>query len=636
MKSLLFFFASACFAANVVPPAAIKAESVPEIPQEVMDDLARYGESRAAVLESWHPVRREILITTRFANVPQVHHVTMPGGARHQLTFGQERVTDVRFDPVQGRYFTYSRDMGGNENYQVFLFDMQTGRATMLTDGKSRNSPGVWSHDGKLIAFTSTRRNGREFDVWVVEPTGAQTARLVFQAPTVGWSVGEWSPDNKRLLLVKYTSIETAAVHELDLASGKTRAVSPETAGVATFPGNYAPDGKSYYAATTQGSEFLRPVRVDLASGKMTDLHPGLNWDASPGEVAEDGKLVAYTVNEDGTDRLHILDTATGRQQTLPKLPLGLIGGLHWRKGTHELGFTMNSAKTPTDAYSFDIDNGKLERWTRSETGGLNAENFVEPEIIRWKSFDGLTISGFYYKPPAKFTGPRPVIINIHGGPEGQYRAGYLGRNNYYLNELGIAIIYPNVRGSSGYGKKYVNLDNGYKREDSVKDIGALLDWIAARPDLDKNRVMVTGGSYGGYMTLASMTHFNDRLRGGIDIVGIANWVTFLQNTESYRRDLRRAEYGDERDPKMKDFLLTISPEKNVQKITKPMMIIQGKNDPRVPWTESQQMVEAIRANNTPVWYILAADEGHGFSKKQNQDYQAGATVMFLRQHLLQ
>jgi dipeptidyl aminopeptidase/acylaminoacyl peptidase len=406
--------------------------------------------------------------------------------------------------------------------------------------------------------------------------------------------------------------------------------------GIATFPGSYAPDGQSYYATTTQNSDFRRPVRIDLASGKMTDLHTGLNWDASPGSVSEDGKLLAYTVNEDGTDRLHILDIATGRQRSVPKLPLGLVGGLEWRKGTHELGFAFNSAKSPTDTYSLDVETGKLERWTKSETGGLNAETFVEPEIVRWKSFDGLTVSGFYYKPHPKFTGARPVIINIHGGPESQYQAGFIGRNNYYLNEMGIALIFPNVRGSAGYGKKYVNLDNGYKREDSVKDIGALLDWIAARPDLDKNRVVVTGGSYGGYMTLASMTHYNDRLRGGIDIVGIANWVTFLQNTESYRRDLRRAEYGDERDPKMKDFLLTISPEKNVTKITKPMLIVQGRNDPRVPWTESQQMVQAIRANKTPVWYILAGDEGHGFSKKPNQDYQAAATVMFLRQYLLQ
>jgi dipeptidyl aminopeptidase/acylaminoacyl peptidase len=637
MKLTLVLVTAACLAANTVaPPAAIKAEAVPQIPQEVMDDLARYGESRTASFQSWHPARREILITTRFADVPQIHRVSMPGGSRTQLTFGRERVTSPRYDPVAGRYFTYSRDIGGNEFYQIFLFDTQTGRSTMLTDGKSLNSNPVWSRDGKLIAFNSTRRNGRESDIWVVEPSGPQTARIVFQAPTLGWRVFDWSPDHKRLLLGKYTSADTSAAYELDIATGKTRLVSPDAPGVGNMPGSYSPDGGSYYSVTSEGSEFRRPVRVDLTTGKMTDLHPGLKWDAGTGDLSDDGKLLAYTVNEDGTDRLYILDTTTGRQRTVPKLPLGLIGGLQWRKGTHELGFSLNSAKSPTDAYSMDADNGKLERWTYSETGGLNADAFVEPEIIRWKSFDGLTISGFYYKPPAKFTGPRPVIINIHGGPESQYQAGFIGRNNYYVNELGIALIYPNVRGSAGYGKKYLSLDNGYKREDSVKDIGTLLDWIATRPDLDKSRVLVTGGSYGGYMTLASMTHFNDRLRGGIDVVGIANWVTFLQNTESYRRDLRRVEYGDEREPKMKDFLLTISPVKNVSKITKPMMIVQGKNDPRVPWTESQQMVEAIRSNGTPVWYILAADEGHGFSKKANQDYQAAATVLFLRQHLLQ
>ena len=361
----------------------------------------------------------------------------MPGGARTQLTFGRERVAGPRYDPVSGRYFSYTRDIGGNEFYQIFLFDTQTGRSTMLTDGKSLNSGAAWSHDGKLIAFNSTRRNGRDSDIWVVEPSGPQTARMVFQAPGVGWRVAEWSPTTsgccwgsthprKPLPSTNSTSRPgrqarlTGSARRLDLSGQLTQ-----------------PDGRSYYAVTTEGSDFRRPVRVDLATGKMTDLHPGLKWDASTGDLSDDGKLLAYTVNEDGTDRLYLLDTASGRQRTVPKLPLGLIGGVRWRKGTHELGFSLNSAKSPTDAYSLEADTGKLERWTQSETGGLNAEAFVEPEIIRWKSFDGLTVSGFYYKPPAQFTGPRPVIINIHGGPEGQYQAGFIGRNNYYLNETG-------------------------------------------------------------------------------------------------------------------------------------------------------------------------------------------------------
>jgi dipeptidyl aminopeptidase/acylaminoacyl peptidase len=254
---------------------------------------------------------------------------------------------------------------------------------------------------------------------------------------------------------------------------------------------------------------------------------------------------------------------------------------------------------------------------------------------VKWKSFDGREISGFYYRPAARFTGKRPVIINIHGGPEGQARPSFLGRTNYYLNELGVAVIYPNVRGSLGYGKSFVKLDNGMRREDSVKDIGALLDWVTTQPELDASRVLVTGGSYGGYMTLASATHYNDRICCSVDVVGISNFNTFLKNTESYRRDLRRVEYGDEREPAMRDFFERIAPINNAAKITKPLFVIQGANDPRVPRTEAEQMVATVKRNGSPVWYMMAKDEGHGFRKKINADYQFYATVMFVQRHLL-
>jgi len=311
------------------------------------------------------------------------------------------------------------------------------------------------------------------------------------------------------------------------------------------------------------------------------------------------------------------------------------VVALEWHSNGRDLGLSLSSARSPVDCYSLDVSTGKLERWTESETGGLNAANFSEPELVRWKSFDARTISGFLYKPGPRFSGPRPVIINIHGGPEGQARPGFLGRGNFYMDELGVAVIYPNVRGSTGFGKSFVKLDNGVLREDSVKDIGALIDWIATRPDLDASRVMVTGGSYGGYMTLAVATHYDARLRCALDVVGISNFVTFLQNTESYRRDLRRVEYGDERDPAMKEHLVRISPATNAAKITKPLFVVQGRNDPRVPYTESEQMVATVKKNRGPVWYLLASDEGHGFAKKKNQDFQLYATVAFIQAHLL-
>jgi dipeptidyl aminopeptidase/acylaminoacyl peptidase len=227
------------------------------------------------------------------------------------------------------------------------------------------------------------------------------------------------------------------------------------------------------------------------------------------------------------------------------------------------------------------------------------------------------------------------VIVSIHGGPESQSRPTFQARNNYYLNELGVALVVPNVRGSDGHGKTFLTLDNGFKREDAVRDIGAVLDWIGKDGRLDRGRVAVMGGSYGGYMTLASMVHYSARLRCGVDVVGISSFVTFLKSTQEYRRDLRRAEYGDERDEKMLEHLERISPLTNVKKITKPLLVVQGRNDPRVPVTEAEQMVKALRESGVPVWYLMARDEGHGFNKKRNVDYQFLSTILFFKEHLL-
>jgi dipeptidyl aminopeptidase/acylaminoacyl peptidase len=292
----------------------------------------------------------------------------------------------------------------------------------------------------------------------------------------------------------------------------------------------------------------------------------------------------------------------------------------------------------PTDVYTWSAAGGKnvATRWTESEMGGIPATRFVEPELVRWKSFDQREITGYLYAPdPAKFPGPRPVIVNIHGGPEAQFRPGFAGRSNYLINELGCAVIFPNIRGSAGYGKTFVKLDNGFQREDSYKDISALFDWIKTQPRLAADRVMVTGGSYGGHMTLAVSTYYADRIRCALDVVGISNLRTFLENTESYRRDLRRVEYGDERDPKMREFMERTAPLNNAQKIVKPLFVVQGANDPRVPKTEADQIVDTLKKQGTPVWYLLAKDEGHGFAKKKNADFQFYATVAFIREYLL-
>jgi len=618
------------------PNDNLVTDGVPPIPLDLARDVQRYTDSRSATLLDWHPTAREILVGTRFAATTQVHHVRFPGGARTQLTFFPEGVAAAKFQPTKGDYFVFSRDVGGNERFQNFRYDLATGAVTLLTDGKSRNSPGVWSPAGDRLAYTSTRRNGRDNDLYLIDPAEPKSDRMLAELG-VGWFVTDWSKDGARLLAIEYVSINETYLWLIDAKTGEKAAITPKGGGekVAYHGGRFAPDGKGVWTATDRGSEFARLARIDLATKEHTVFTDDIPWDVDDFDVSPDGSTVAFVTNEDGVGTLRLLDASTGKERPRPQLPPGSVLGVQWHRAGKDLAFQLVSARHPADVYSLDVAGGKVERWTASETGGLNTSRFVEPELVKWKSFDGRAISGFLYRPPASFSGKRPVIVNIHGGPEGQFRPMYLGAMNYYLNELGVAVLFPNVRGSSGYGKTFLQLDNGLKREDSYKDVAALFDWIKGRPDLDAERVMVTGGSYGGHMTLAVATYYPDRIRCAVDVVGISNLRTCLENTEPYRRDLRRAEYGDERDPKVREFMERTAPVNNVAKITRPLFVIQGQNDPRVPASEAEQMVKALKKRGTPVWYLVAKDEGHGFRKKPNVEYQAAATAAFVKRYLL-
>ncbi|HLA13160.1 MAG TPA: prolyl oligopeptidase family serine peptidase [Pyrinomonadaceae bacterium] len=620
----------------LVPADNLVIEGIPAIPASITEDVRRYTESRGASLSSWHPVKREMLIGTRFGDTNQVHLVKLPGGARTQLTFFSERAGGASFRPKTGEYFIFNRDVGGNEFFQFYRFDVATGEMTLITDGKSRNTGGSWSQNGEWLAYSSTRRSGKDTDIYIVNPADPTTTRMLMQVEGGGWAAGDWSPGDKKLLIGEFVSANETYAWLLDVATGEKTLLTPKGGEkIAYGGGRFSKDGKGLYVTTDKDSEFRRLAYIDIATKEHTYLTDHIKWDVESLQLSPDGSLIAFVTNEDGVSRLRLLDTKTHKERPVPQLPVGQIGGLRWHENGRDIGFTMSTVRSPADVYSIDFKSGKVERWTHSETGGLRTDNLSEPELVRWKSFDGRTISGFLYLPPAKFTGPRPVIISIHGGPEGQARPGYIGRATYFLNELGVAILEPNVRGSSGYGKSFLQLDNGFKREDSYKDIGALLDWIATEKRLDADRVMVTGGSYGGHMSFAIATLYNDRIRASLPVVGISNLVSFLERTEAYRRDLRRVEYGDERDPKMREFMIRIAPLTNAAKIKKPIFIVQGGNDPRVPLNEAEQMVKTVRENKTPVWYLMAKDEGHGFNKKKNQDFQFYAVVMFVREHLL-
>jgi dipeptidyl aminopeptidase/acylaminoacyl peptidase len=636
-RAIAFTLLLAAFALaenEVAPNENLIVQGVPPIPASLAAEVASYTEFRTAGFLSWHPERREMLIATRFADTSQVHELRFPLGARRQLTFGADRNSAALWPKKRSDFFVFSRDQGGDEFYQLFRRDVATGKTTRLTEGgRTQAAAGPFSHKD-VLAYTSTRRNGKDTDIYVINPADAATDKRLLQVEG-SWSPLDWSPDDSKLLLEEFISAEESYLWLLDLASGEKKALTSRGEKASWEGGRFTPDGKSVYVTTDKGSEVHVLSLLDLETLTLTPLTPKIPWNVEHFDLSRDGRLLAFVTNEDGTGVLHLLDTQTKKELERPHVPAGSVSAAVFHPARDELAFDLVSARAPSDVYTLDLASGKAERWTESETGEVDARGFAEPETIHWKTFDGRTISGLLFLPPKRFEGKRPVIVNIHGGPEGQARPGFHGRSNYLLDELGVALLYPNVRGSTGYGKTFLGLDNGEKREDSVKDIGALLDWIPTREDLDPSRIMVMGGSYGGYMSLAVSEHYADKLRCSIDVVGISNFVTFLEHTEAYRRDLRRAEYGDERDPKMRAFLEKISPANNAEKITKPLFVVQGKNDPRVPIGEAEQMVAAVRKNGTPVWYLVAKDEGHGFAKKKNADFQFYATVLFMKEYLL-
>ena len=628
----------------VNPPASLILDGVPPVPAEVAQKLKPYGEFRPHGLMSWHPAKREMLVRRRLNATSQVHLVTDPLTTPQPVTDFPNAVNGAAFQPTHGNYFIFPMAEGGNEVFRINRYDLESRTVTPISPEGERAGSVSFNRKGDRIVYTTVLVDKNNPDrtsntkLHLADPLDPQSDKVI-----ANWNGGTWvafrfSEDGKRLSFLELVSVNESYVWVMDIASGKKRRVSPALKGeqVSYGPAVFSRDGNGLYTTSDRNNEYRRLVYLPLNGGKERVLMDRLAFDVEDYEVSYDANLIAFVTNERGSSVLRFYDLKARKELPRPPLVDGVIGGLEWRKKSSEVGFHITSARSAGDVFSYDVKSNKLTRWTNGNNPDLNTSEFVEPRTIRWKSFDGLEIAGFHYHPGGKFPGKRPVIINIHGGPEGQARPSFITRNNYFVSELGIAMIYPNVRGSTGFGKTFAKLDNGKLREDSVKDIGALLDWIKEQPDLDAGKVMISGGSYGGYMTLASAVHFSDRIAGALSVVGISNFVTFLERTESYRRDLRRAEYGDERDPEMRAFLESISPLAGVDRIGKPLFVVQGFNDPRVPYTEAEQIVAALKKRSTPVWFMMAKDEGHGFVKKPNADYLFYAMVEFARRTLLQ
>ncbi len=603
-------------------------EGVPSIPTTVRERVHRYQSARSARFAGWTK-DGGILMETRFGETNQIHRLERPLGARRQITFYSEPVSVSDVSP-NGNSFVFRKDTGGDELHQAFVFDLRTGETLRLTEPKTRNKSAIWSGDGRYVAWSRGTSGDPDFDIMISDTTDPQSTRRVALEGKGYLLPVDWSPDGTRLLVNRCVSGRECQLYVLDVDTGNLKEVRPDLK-VSWGTGEFTADGKSVIAITDHDSDFQRIVLVSLHTGELEALSTDEPWDVEMAALSSDRQTIVYTLNVGGLSKVRLIDLESGADITGPVLPPGIAEDFRFSPNDRQVAFTFSSYKSPGDIWSFDVASLNLTRWTQSEIGGLNPEGFIEPKLFKYRNADNAKIPAWVYTPTDSI-GPHPVLIYIHGGPEYQYRPQFDDPIfQYWLAELGIAIVAPNVRGSTGYGKKYHVLDDGFNRKKSVEDIGALLDWIAEQPDLDQSRVIVYGRSYGGYMVLATMVDYAGRISGGVEAVGISNFVTFLENTKGYRRNLRRAEYGDERDPDMRAFLEKISPANNAHLIKRPLFIIQGANDPRVPVSEAEQMLEAARANDVEVWYLLAKEEGHAFRKQANVVYRDMAISMFLR-----
>lgn len=647
LRAIAVFCAAATLVARaqgeyLVPPASLALDGIPPIPAEVAAKTEPYTQFKPGTLLDWHPQRREILVRQRLGNADQLHRVKEVGAVPEPLTRGDDAASAGRYEPRAGNWLLYARGTGGDEAYRIHRLDPASGETVAVSPEGRRASAPVWNRGGDRFLYTTVPLDRHDASrvarttVHLADSGTPDAARVLAELPGGGWYGFAFSRDDRRLAFIEYVSAEESHVWLMEVSTGKRRRLTPARKGEPVYYADpqFSPDGEGLFVISDSGSEFRHVAWIDLATGRERALAANLAFDVEDIAVSAAARRLAFVTNEAGSHVLRFLDTATRKETPRPALVSGVISGLRWRHDGSEIAFTHASARSPGDVFSYDLATHRVTRWTNGNSPGLDASAFPEPRVVRWKSFDGREITGLYYHPPSRFEGVRPVLVSVHGGPAAQARAGFIGRNNYFVNEMGIALIYPNVRGSSGFGKTFLKLDNGRLREDSVKDLGALLDWIGAQPGLDANRVLVSGGSYGGYMALAASVHYADRIAGAVSTVGVSNFVTFLERTETYRRDLRRVEYGDERDPGMREFLESISPLAHASRIAKPLFIVQGRNDPRVPWTEAEQIVAALKKRGTPAWYLLGLDEGHGFRKKTNADFQFHAMVEFVRRTL--
>jgi len=623
---------SAGIAASRVERSTLIFDGIPEAPVDAADRLETYLSARAASPLGWSP-KGQLLIATRFGDVDQLHVVDQPGGARRQITFLREPIRQGAFCPDPSHNaILFLKDVGGTENTQLY-YQRLGEPARMLTDGKSRNGGALWSNNGHAIAYFSTARDGVSHDIDIVEPESGALPHLAVTGDGAAWYPLDWSPDDGRLLVLKYVSIAEGYLYIIDLNTGQKREVDPSSAKVGIAGAKFSRDGQGVYFISDRDNEFAKLRLINLYTGEKTEISAHIPWDIEQLSISRDGHYLAYVSNEGGAGRLNVVDLRTRQDLNAPKLPAGVIDSLSFDAEGKRLAFGVAAGNQPRDAYVLDMETSHLEAWTASETGGLDPKSFVTPRAAQFPSFDrpegqSRQIPVYIYEPSTP--GPHPVLVLLHGGPEAQFRPDFDPWIQYVVNELKCAVVAPNLRGSSGYGKTYLALDNGLAREDAVKDLGALLVWIDSQKAFDAKHVVVSGEAYGGYLALAALINYGDRLRGAVDFGGITDFTAFLDATAPYARDQRRMEYGDERDPDTRAYLRRISPLTNADRISRPLLVVHGKNDPRVPIAQTELLVNRLRSRGATVWYLQATDEGRVFTKKHDRDAYYRTFAQFL------
>lgn len=559
----------------------------------------------------------EFLFLSTESGVNQIWKGSLLTGEKKQLTFFSDRVLSLYTSPDKELIF-FTMDCKGNEQEQIYQLNAATGEVKAHTcNDKARYQIGGLLPDKKTLLYSSNERNPANFDICRMDLETGSTSILVENPDNYNMPAG-LSSDGRYFLYNKLKGQSDNCLWMLDMVTGETERVHREGSYAQYLSPVFTPDNRGFYLLTDFDSEYVYLAYYDLTHRKLEKVYEE-SWDLERIALCRDGRYLAVLINRDGYSSLEIMEVKSRSFINIPRPPKGVMGYyyLDWSLSGHKLLFTITSGKRPAGVWLLDMDEDQVKRLSHASMQGIGQEELTEPELCRYTTFDGLVIPyWFYCKDRLQDKQPGPVIINIHGGPEAQERPMFSALDAYLANQ-GFCIAAPNVRGSVGYGKHYHHLDDVEKRMDSVKDIEALVKHLVEEGKADPKRIAVMGGSYGGFMTLASITEYPQLWAAAVDIVGISNFETFLTNTSKYRRAHRESEYGSLEEHR--DILRAFSPIHKVERIVAPLMVIHGANDPRVPVSEAEQIVNSLKCRGVPVKYLCYQDEGHGLSKKKNQ-----------------